>query len=371
MHDVIIVGAGIGGATAAYFVRQAGLRVLVIEKKKLPRYKPCGGGVPRAALELFPFSFAPVIECEVNSVRYSWRGQHEFSMAVPAHAVAMVMRERLDYYVLQQAQVDVVEGEQVVTIEEDRAGIRVQAKSGHEWRGRYLIGADGANSVVARAHGLRRNRVWGAALQAEVPRRGRLVDEFDREALFELGAVQAGYLWVFPKTAHLSVGIGTFRGPQRELRELFRTDMAQRGISVDGVPIRAHALPIYQRHELLHTRRSLLVGDAAGLVDPLLGEGVRHAIRSGWLAARAVLNDDLSGYSDAIHGQIGSHLLLGRVWAWAFYRYPWTSYRLGVRSPALHADFVRMLSGKLTYGAMLLRVARYVWGAINRHDAVG
>jgi flavin-dependent dehydrogenase len=136
MHDVIIVGAGIGGATAAYFLRQAGLRVLVIEKERLPRFKPCAGGVPYAALDLFPFSCGPVIECEVNSVRFSWRGQHEFSVPVPAHAVAMVMRDRLDYHVLQQAQADVVEGEKVARIEENDANITVRADAGHEWRGR-------------------------------------------------------------------------------------------------------------------------------------------------------------------------------------------------------------------------------------------
>jgi flavin-dependent dehydrogenase len=75
--------------------------MLVIEKEKLARYKPCGGGVSRAALKLFPFSFGPVIECEVTSARFSWRGQREFSVPVPEHAVAMMMRDRLDYHVLQ------------------------------------------------------------------------------------------------------------------------------------------------------------------------------------------------------------------------------------------------------------------------------
>jgi geranylgeranyl reductase family protein len=366
MHDVIIVGAGIGGATAAYFLRQAGQRVLVIEKERLPRYKPCGGGVPYAALALFPFSFGPVVECEVNSVRYSWRGQHEFSVAVPLHAVAMVMRDRLDYHVLQQAQADVAEGEKVATVEEDQAGITVRAESGHEWRGRYLIGADGANSAVARAHGLRRNKVLGAALEAEVPRQGHLMREYDGEALFVLGAIEAGYLWVFPKREHLSVGIAVFqKGPQM-LRELLDACMKSRGIRFEGVPIHAHPLPIYWRHEPLHTRRSLLVGDAAGLVDPLLGEGVRYAIHSGWLAARAILGGELARYSQTVHRLIGNHLMLGHAWAWAFYRHPWGSFRLGVRNPYLNADFVRMFTGKLSYGAMLVRVPRYAWGWMSR-----
>jgi hypothetical protein len=98
---------------------------------------------------------------------------------------------------------------------------------------------------------------------------------------------------------------------------------------------------------------------AAGLMDPLLGEGVRHAIHSGWLAARAILSGDLSRYSRAVHRHIGNHLILGRVWAWAFYQHPWASYRLAVCNPRVNADFVRMFTGELTYGGMLLQMPRY------------
>lgn len=97
-------------------------------------------------------------------------------------------------------------------------------------------------------------------------------------------------------------------------------------------------------------------------MDPLLGEGVRYGIHSGWLAARAILREDLSRYSHTVHRHIGNHLILGRAWAWAFYRHPWGSFRLGVRNPYLTADFVRMFTGKLSYGAMLLRIPWYALG---------
>ena len=369
-HDVIIVGAGIGGATAAYFLRQAGLRILIIEKEKLPRYKPCAGGVPCVAFEPFPFSFAPVIECDVTAVRFSFRGQHEFTVPVPAHTVAMVMRDQLDYHVLQQAQADVVEGEKVAMVGEDSTGVVVRAEGGREWRGRYLIGADGANSAVARILGLRRRKVLGVALEAEVPRRGDLAGAFDAEALFVLGAVESGYLWVFPKRDHLSVGIGVFRKGAQHPRGILEADMSQRGIVLKGIPVHAHPLPLYWRHEPLHTRRSLLVGDAAGLVDPLLGEGVRYAMRSGWLAARAILSGDLGRYSRDVHRQVGGHLTAARAWAWAFYRYPWGSFRLGVSNPCVSADFVRMFAGRLTYGGMLLHVPWYAWEWVKKRMPV-
>lgn len=100
-------------------------------------------------------------------------------------------------------------------------------------------------------------------------------------------------------------------------------------------------------------------------MDPLLGEGVRYAMRSGWLAAQAILRERLAKYSSRVHEEIGSHLILARLWAWAFYRHPWGSFRLGVRNPYLNTDFVRMFTGELSYGAMLLRMPRYAWGWMN------
>ena len=86
MYDVLIVGAGIAGASAAYFLRREGLRVLVLDKEKLPRYKACGGGVPRSAFRPFPFSFEPVVECEISAVRYSFRGEKEVVIPLPSIA---------------------------------------------------------------------------------------------------------------------------------------------------------------------------------------------------------------------------------------------------------------------------------------------
>ncbi len=71
VYDVIIVGAGPAGSTAAYFLGQAGARVLVLEKEELPRYKPCGGGLAARLLDQFPFSFQPVIESRVRAISYA------------------------------------------------------------------------------------------------------------------------------------------------------------------------------------------------------------------------------------------------------------------------------------------------------------
>jgi flavin-dependent dehydrogenase len=177
---------------------------------------------------------------------------------------------------------------------------------------RCLVGADGAISSVARALRLRQNPRLGGVIEATVPLGGDagLRARYGVRAVFALGVIPWGYAWVFPRGDGLSVGIGHFRPGRVDLRAELQREMAQLGIGLDEVRLHGHALPGYQappwpfwRHRpqnLLSTRRCMLVGDADGLVDPLLGEGIRHAVSNARLAAGAILKDDLSGYEAVV-----------------------------------------------------------------------
>jgi flavin-dependent dehydrogenase len=98
-----------------------------------------------------------------------------------------------------------------------------------------------------------------------------------------------------------------------------------------------------------------LVGDAAGLMDPLLGEGIRHAVDSGRMAAEAVLVDDPRGYARRVHREIGRDLLWGRLWARLFYNHPWRSFELAVRNPLFVKEFIRLFAGEVSYRRMAAR----------------
>jgi geranylgeranyl reductase family protein len=349
MYDVIVVGAGIGGAAAAYFLGRADQQVLVLEKEALPRYKACGGGVPKSVFRYFSFPFDEVVESEIAAVRFSYRGRKEVTFPLPAKPVAMVMRDRFDALVLSQTRAEVRDSTTVIGVVEERDQVRVNTADGQELTARYLLGADGANSVVARALGLRQKKVLGVAVEAEVPVDGQILAEYAQTALFEFGTVPGGYLWIFPKKEHLSVGIAVFDKSRADLRGILRGEMIKFGIELDGIPLHAHPLPVHWYHERLATERTLLVGDAAGLVDPFLGEGIRYAVRSARLAAEAIAKDEVKVYTSRVQQKIGAGLRRARWLARLFYGLPRLCFLLSVRHPRVVQTFADMLDERATY----------------------
>ncbi len=348
-YDAIIVGAGPAGATAAYWLGEAGRRALVLEKARLPRYKPCGGGVPKALLARFPFDFSPVIEREVSRVRFCYRDGREVVAELPDRPVAMVMRERFDLHILRHARAEVRDGMAVTGFRQDETGIEILTQSGETFRAAYLIGADGVHSRIARCAGLRVGSPLGFAVEHELLADDQQLDAHRDTALFLFGSPPLGYQWVFPKGKHLSVGAGSFTARATHLRQVLEQEMAKLGIHVGAARPHGHALPIYTRHEPLQRGRVLLAGDAAGLVDPLLGEGIRYATESGRLAAEAVLAGEVEGYSCRVHQRIGDNLLWGLRLARLFYRHPWGSFELGVRNPRFVEEFLALFAGRTTY----------------------
>ncbi len=380
-YDVIVCGAGPAGACAAYEAAAAGLRTLLLEKKTLPRYKTCGGGLPLSVgselPHLVPEAF---VEATVTHLRHTWNfGDAHVAALNPDPAekpmsLWMVQRSVFDHALTQRAAAagcDVRDGASVKSVEpEGETRVRVAMADGEVYTAAAVVGADGANGMVARAAGLRRERTLAIALEAEIPHEwGRGHETLTPEIGHLEYAVKQGYAWVFPKAGHLSVGAGMFGRRTAEGRgeasKAALTRWITRYLDALGVPadpaqieFHGHPLPIWNGAEPVDAwnGRVLLAGDAAGLVNPLFGDGISYACRSGALAGKTLAAGQSAHWTATLGAEFGASHDAALTVAKFFYRFPGVCYQMGVKRPNGTRIAGRLLSGDLRFDAILDRL---------------
>ena len=300
-YDVIVVGMGPAGASTAYELSRLGMSVVAFDKQVHPRYKICGGGLSARIERILQADFKAIVEGTVYRVQFIYGGTDSFIVECSRPVAYMVMRQTFDQWLVEkarQAGVEIREEESVVAIQELEDGVEVTTGKGR-YRGRVVIGADGAMSVVAQQ--CFRGREVGNIPALESEYHGDTPHAFQRTqtVLISLRAAKKGYGWVFPKENGLSLGVGEFiRGrnrPKRSFEDFINHESALAGLAIPS-PL-GHPLPIAHHPAFrpghrwtgsLVRHRAVLVGDAGHLVDPLLGEGIYYAVRSGQLAAASV-----------------------------------------------------------------------------------
>jgi len=297
--DAIVVGAGPAGSVTAYRLAHAGASVLLLDRARFPRDKPCGGGLTYRAVRELPFSVDPVVEDVVESFEFGFRYRSRFVRLSAAPIILMTQRRRLDAFLAEQA---------AEAGADFRDGVNVSAVSlagevtfnGETVRGTVVIGADGVNGITARSLGLETRYRYGVALEGNVSYARAREDRYRGRAVLELGVVPGGYGWVFAKGDHVNVGVGGWESEGPKLREHLERLCAAHDIPESSVQdLRGYRLPLRRASDPVVAGRALLVGDAAGLVDPLSGDGIYEALVSARLAAETAL-DVLEGRAETL-----------------------------------------------------------------------
>lgn len=285
--DVLIVGAGPAGCGAAFDLCRDGLSVLLVDKAVFPRIKPCAGALTIKTLKALRYDVAPVVQRMCNRFRAGLRLEPPAVFPSRYPIAAMTDRAEFDAFCLRRCREEGARFQQISaiqSIERKRSGWELKTAD-HTLRGRFLIGADGTNSRVRRLLGLPRLVPRGFAIETRVSTPDG--EAFDMQ--MDFGVVDHGYGWIFPKRDHLNVGLFTQRNSiPKAARQLAAYCEARLGCRPNG-PFDMAAIPCGGRYgPSACGANALLAGDAAGLVDPLLGEGIYNAVRSGQIAADAI-----------------------------------------------------------------------------------
>lgn len=370
IYDALVVGMGPAGSAAAYELSRAGLSVLALDKEQHPRYKVCGGGLSARIQGILDQDVASLIEHTVYGVQFSYRGQESFLIESSSPIAYMVMRDRFDHALVEKARAagtTIHQGERAISFSHRSEGVSVSTDRGR-YHAKVLIGADGANSLVAQQlfPGPRALRM--PTLESEVmlgaDEAARHRDT--RAVLIDIGAARRGYAWVFPKHHQLSVGVAEFREKADSPKRTFeRFTKEERRLANRTIPRPlGHPLPIFKSRRNrngewesggLVNGDAMLVGDAGHLVDPLFGEGIYYAVRSGQLAAHAVLGRlqdrcaSLFEYDHALEREIYPEFRIASRMARIVYSFPQLCYRLMHNYQDVIRLYYGVLQGRTTY----------------------
>lgn len=291
MKRVAVLGGGPAGSVAAERLASAGLETYLLDEK-LAWEKPCGGGLTYKAYQKYPFLIDNSLPKKLvtRTILTDERGG-SVGMRL-SQPLVIYSRLELNGMLLKRAEKSGarIEKTRVLGLDRQSNGWSVRTKHG-------VIETDYCVVATGARNGLRDvGTQWtGAdtmyALGYWVPSNQEHVDiHFFRG--FE------GYIWVFPRCGHLSVGICGKGETAQQLRQRLESYMRERSILLKDAVFYGHALPSLERPAWRNNRVAgdgwLAVGDSAGLVDPVTGEGLYYAIRSGDLASRVILDEQMN-----------------------------------------------------------------------------
>jgi geranylgeranyl reductase family protein len=363
---VAILGGGPAGSVAAARIASAGLDAVLIDEK-LAWEKPCGGGITYKAYTKYPFLLEnPVPKRTVSTTVLSDPRGGQVTLRL-RHPLLIYSRYDLNGMLLRRAEEAgaQIEKERVIALERRAGGWAVKTRRG-ALDADYVVVATGARNSL-RHFGTE----WSAkdtmlALGYYIPVEQQHID-------IQFFPNFEGYIWVFPRANHLSAGICGKGEPAQKMRQRLELFLAARGIPLKDATFYGHTIPALERPSFFRNRVSgegwMAVGDAAGLVDPVTGEGLYYAIRSGDLAAEAVLNESHapaerhSFYRSLVHTDMTEELAFGASLARRFFMQrflfstvPARMIELMRRSPTMREIVQDLFAGTQNYSNLKQRL---------------
>ena len=375
MKTVAVLGGGPAGSFAAERLAQAGLRTIIFDEK-LAWEKPCGGGLTYRAYHEYP----QLLENDTPKKLI-----YDTTLAAPnvgevrlqlENPLVIYARKDLNGMLLKRAETAGAEIEKtrVLGIERKENGWRLQTQSGVA-EADFCIVATGARNPLREV-----GTEWSAA--DTMSALGYYVPETREGIDIQFLPHLEGYIWVFPRAGHLSVGICGKGKPAHALRAQLETYMDERGISRKDATFYSHMLPSLEiagwKKNRIAGDRWIAVGDAAGLVDPITGEGLYYAMRSGDLASRVVLNDahafaaKAAVYRQMVGDEFVADLAFAATLAkrvflgnFMFSSVPARMVQLARRSPRFRVLMQDLFSGTQSYLDLRSRLLRNLNGSLQ------
>jgi len=371
MWDVGVIGGGPAGSTAARRLAREGLSVLLVEGARHPRVKPCGGALTDRALSLLPEGADGLWKSHPRQWTFRTRSISPVTVSRGKAYCHTVIRREFDQFLFERAAdagAVLHDGERVTGVEPE-SGRFVLRTAKDRYRVRYVVGADGAKGVTAKALGIPRPRM-GAALEVEEPAPASLLDAYRDRCEVMVSDAPWGYCWVIPKGDQLNIGVGSFHAVGFSWRERLERYCRELGFQRRG-PVLAHPLPYRWSKVRLQRGRALVVGDAAGLMDPFSAEGIYAALWSATLAAEvlaraAARDEDLSAYDAALAETVWPDLGRAGVLARLFYTMPGAWGRFFTRDTTLLHTYLDVLDGRGGYEALLRATREHWWRLVRR-----
>lgn len=367
-YDVIVVGGGPAGSTAAYQLNKLGYKVILLEKKEFPRQKLCGGLITQKSLnivlDIFDFSLSDLkAEGIIDYISKSYQVYYKDNLISSNYLkdeFNLVKRIEFDNYLfnlVKQAGVKVIDGVKVTDI--NFATNTVKTELGQKYSSRYIIGADGANSIIrnkiinkkdlSKKDYLKKNQAM--TIETDVPR--ELIDQNIKKPALYFGIINWGYGWVFPKSDTITIGIGGLKNKNKDFKDIFDNFLKILNLPNLSHDIKGWPLPFGNFLKEPIYKSTFLIGDAANLVDSLTGEGIYYALKSAQIAAEVIDKketenlDHITEYKKRINNKIINKLNKSKFYRTLLWSPPEFLQNIFVRigSKYLHRKITMMIQG--------------------------